>query len=100
MKYTSHPADIESHAIHALETEVRKCDRYAANPENDDVVCISVRIGMFSSPIKFLQVCELRAWALAMVVSSSLFFLNGQIFITCSHSICVQAPLRSVLGQL
>ncbi|KAJ7855738.1 hypothetical protein B0H14DRAFT_3448836 [Mycena olivaceomarginata] len=37
-----------SHAIHALETEVRKCDRYAANP-NDDVAC------------------ELRAWALAMV---------------------------------
>jgi hypothetical protein len=44
MKYASHPADIESCVIHVLETEVRKCDWYAANPENGDVVCISIRI--------------------------------------------------------
>ncbi|KAJ7748854.1 hypothetical protein B0H14DRAFT_3513709 [Mycena olivaceomarginata] len=50
MKYTSHPADIESCVIHVLETEVRKCDWYAANPENGDVAC------------------ELHAWALAMVI--------------------------------
>ncbi|KAF7359981.1 hypothetical protein MVEN_00725000 [Mycena venus] len=49
MKYVNYGPDIESHAIHALETEIRKCDRYSSNPENQDVAR------------------ELNAWAFAMI---------------------------------